>query len=130
MYHWRKVFSAIPTESIVRDNQERYYEVLEESGSLGESTPFIEFMLGVILKAIESANKNNVPRNVPKNVPLKRVVKIVSLIGKNKNITIIELANILEVTDKTIKRDIAKLKKENKLIRIGSLKSGHWEIKE
>ena len=48
LYHWRKVFNAIPTESIIRDNQERYYEVLEESGSLGESTPFIEFMLEVI----------------------------------------------------------------------------------
>jgi len=130
LYHWRKVFNAIPTESIIRDNQERYYEVLEESGSLGESTPFIEFMLGVILKAIESAKKSNVPRNVPKNVPLKRVAKILSLLGENKNLTIIELANILKVTDKTIKRDIAKLKKENKLIRIGSLKSGHWEIKE
>jgi len=87
-------------------------------------------MLGVILKAIESAKKSNVPRNVPKNVPLKRVAKILSLLGENKNLTIIELANILKVTDKTIKRDIAKLKKENKLIRVGSLKSGHWEVKE
>jgi len=130
LYHWRKVFSAIPTESIIRDNQERYYEVLEESGSLGESTPFVEFMLEVILKAIESSKNKNVPKDVPKNVPLKRVAKILSLIGKNKNITIIELANILGVVDKTIKRDIAKLKKENRLIRVGSLKSGYWEVKE
>ncbi|UCN00508.1 Fic family protein [Sulfurimonas sp. SWIR-19] len=130
LYHWKKIFSAIPTESIIRDNQERYYEVLEESGNLGESTPFVEFMLEVILKAIGNAKKSNVPKNVPKNVPLKRVAKIVSLINKNKNITIIELANILKVTDKTIKRDIAKLKKENKLVRVGSLKTGHWEIKE
>ena len=130
LYHWRKVFSAIPTESIIRDNQERYYEVLEESGTLGESTPFIEFMLSVILKAIESAKKSNVPKNVPKNVPLKRATKILSLVNKNKNITIIELSDILKVTDKTIKRDIAKLKKENRLIRVGSLKSGYWEVKE
>lgn len=130
LYQWRKVFSAIPTESIIRDNQERYYEVLEELGALGECTPFIEFMLEVILEAIGSAKKSNVPKNVPKNVPLKRVTKILSLINKNKNITIVELANILKVTDKTIKRDISKLKKENKLIRVGSLKSGHWEVKE
>jgi len=37
-YNWRDVFVVMPTESIVRDNQERYYEVLEISGSLGEST--------------------------------------------------------------------------------------------
>ncbi len=130
LYHWRKVFSAIPTESIIRDNQERYYEVLEESGTLGKSTPFIEFMLSVILKAIESAKKSNVPKSVPKNDPLKRAAEILSLVNKNKNITIIELSDILEVTDKTIKRDIAKLKKENRLIRVGSLKSGYWEVKE
>ena len=42
----------------------------------------------------------------------------------------VELANKLDVADKTIKRDIAKLKEQNRLIRVGSLKSGHWEIKE
>ncbi len=44
---------------------------------------------------------------------------------KNRDITIIELANILEVADKTIKRDVSKLKEQNRLKRVGSLKSGH-----
>jgi len=128
LYHYRKVFNAIPTESIIRDNQEDYYKALENSGSLGESTPFIEFMLEVILNTILKVNKENVPKNVPKNVPLKRLNEIMKLIQKDKNITILQLANILNVTDKTIKRDIAKLKNENKIARVGSLKSGHWEI--
>jgi predicted HTH transcriptional regulator len=70
----------------------------------------------------------NVPKNVPKNVPLKRVEKMVSLIVKDKDITISKLSSILGVTDKTIKRDISKLKDENKIKRVGSLKSGYWEI--
>ena len=40
----------------------------------------------------------------------------------------LELANRLGVSDKTIKRGIAKLKNENKLVRVGGLKSGHWEV--
>lgn len=72
---------------------------------------------------------NNVPINVPKNVPIKRLDKIVEIIAENKDITIAELSHLLEVTDKTIKRDIAKLKEQDRLIRVGSLKSGHWEIK-
>jgi predicted HTH transcriptional regulator len=116
---------------MVRNNQEFYYKALEDSGSMGESTPFIEFMLEIInrsLKEYIKESKKNVPLKVPKNVPLKRLDKIIALIKKDKDITIIQIADILDVTDKTIKRDIAKLKSENKIVRVGSLKSGYWEI--
>jgi Fic family protein len=128
--NYNPLFSLLPIESIVRDYQEDYYKALEKSSNIGESTPFIEFMLEMILKSINNTIKNNVPNNVPKNVPLIRLEKILKLIGKHKNITIIELADMLNVTDKTIKRDIAKLKKENRVVRIGSLKSGHWKVTE
>lgn len=121
------IFSLLPTESIVRDHQEEYYKAIENSTQMGESTPFIEFMLEMILQSMQKA-KNDVPKNVPKDVPIKRLNKIVELVVKNRDITIAELANMLEVSDKTIKRDIAKLKEQNRLTRVGSLKSGHWEI--
>jgi Fic family protein len=121
------IFSLLPTESIVRDHQEEYYKAIENSTELGESTPFIEFMLEMILQSMQKV-KNDVPKDVPKNVPIKRLNKIVELVIENRDITIAQLANMLEVSDKTIKRDIAKLKEQNRLIRVGSLKSGHWEI--
>ena len=128
LHKYKSIFGFIPIESVVRDNQKQYYKALEDAGSAGESTSFIEFMLEIILKTLKNLEKENVPKNVPKNVPLKRLDKILSFIDKNKDITIIELANILNVTDKTIKRDIAKLKIEDRLRRIGSLKSGYWKI--
>jgi len=121
------IFSLLPTESIVRDHQEEYYKAIENSTELGESTPFIEFMLEMILQSMQKV-KNDVPINVPKDVPIKRLNKIIELVIENRDITIAQLANMLEVSDKTIKRDIAKLKEQNRLTRVGSLKSGHWEI--
>ena len=59
---------------------------------------------------------------------IKRLDKIIKIIGENRDITIYELAKKLNVADKTIKRDITKLKEQNRVIRVGSLKSGHWEI--
>jgi len=105
-------------------------KALEKSVALGQSTPFIEFMLGIILKTIrqQKSNIKNVPLNVPNNVPLKRLNKILQLMENNKHITIMQLATILQVTDKTIKRDIAKLKSWHKIIRLGSLKTGHWKL--
>jgi Fic family protein len=122
------IFSLLPTESIVRDYQEEYYKAIEDSTNEGESTPFIEFMLEMILKSMQNIKDENVPKNVPKNVPIKRLEKIIEIISENKDITIIELSILLNVSDKTIKRDLSKLKEENKLIRVGSLKSGYWEV--
>ena len=123
LYSWKPIFIMIPVESVVRDAQERYYEALEDSGSLGESTPFIEFMLEAIMITCQ-----DVLLNVPTNVPLKRVERIVELILQNKEITIAQLALQCEVSDKTIKRDIAKLKDEGRVRRHGSLKSGYWVV--
>jgi len=85
-------------------------------------------MLEIILKTLKKLEKENVPKNVPKNVPLKRLKNILKYIKEDKNITILELSDKIGVSDKTIKRDITKLKNENKVVRIGSLKSGYWEI--
>jgi len=127
---YKDIFGGVPIESVVRDNQELYYKALEDSGSMGESTPFIEFMLKIILETLQKVKKEDVPRNVPRNVPLKRLDKIIEIITQNQNITIVELSNILKVTEKTIKRDIIKLKEQNKLIRIGSARKGHWKVKD
>jgi len=121
------IFLLIPTESIVREHQEEYYKAIEDSTEQGESTPFIEFMLEMIWQSILNIKKD-VPINVTKNVPLKRLDRIIEIITQNRDITIIELANILEVADKTIKRDISKLKEQNRLTRVGSQKSGYWKV--
>jgi len=130
LYEWKSIFSAIPIESVIKETQQEYYNALEASGSVGESTPFIEFMLEAILKACEDELKNekNVPINVPKNVPIKRLEKILSLVADDSSITIDQLAQRCEVSDKTIKRDITKLKEQGLIERQGSLKSGSWQL--
>jgi len=47
-------------ESIIRDNKERYYRALEEAGSLGESTLFIEVILETIKSSVKSSDKSSV----------------------------------------------------------------------
>ena len=130
LYNWKSVFLSIPVESVVKDAQEKYYEALEHSGSLGECTPFIEFMLEAILTTCEKVlyESQDVPLNVPKNVPIKRLEQIIQLIKENKSIRIDQLALECDVSAKTIKRDMAKLKSEGRVKRVGSLKSGCWEI--
>lgn len=56
--------------------------------------------------------------------------KICQLISNNNQITRIELAQKIGVSENAIKQQLAKLKKEGLLQRIGSTKSGHWEVKK
>jgi len=70
----------------------------------------------------------NVGKDVGLNVGIKRADQILNLIKENDTITAEELAVMFNVTERTIDRDIASLKKQSKLKRIGSKKTGHWEI--
>lgn len=66
--------------------------------------------------------------NVPENVPEKRREDILLIMKKNNQVTIAELAKQFGVTEKTIKRDIEKLKKDDRLKRVGPDKGGYWEV--
>lgn len=57
-----------------------------------------------------------------------RWVNISHLNIKNENVPIKKLDKILKIISKN--RDIAKLKEQNRLTRVGSSKSGYWEVIE
>lgn len=50
---WKAIFAWIPIESIIKENQEDYYNAISLSTSQGKSNIFIEFILEVINKAIK-----------------------------------------------------------------------------
>jgi|TARA_B110000967_G_scaffold207288_1_gene256239 Fic family protein len=54
------IFEFIPFETLISKEQEKYYKALSESDKSGQSTRFIEYMLGVIDNSIsELLNFNN-----------------------------------------------------------------------
>ena len=55
-----QIFEFLPFESLISASQEEYYQSLSLSDKLGKSTPFIEYMLGVIEKSLSQLlNYNN-----------------------------------------------------------------------
>ncbi|OJW51797.1 MAG: cell filamentation protein Fic [Alphaproteobacteria bacterium 41-28] len=51
------IFKFITVEELIRENQKGYYQVLSQCDKEGNSTKFIEFALGLILKALQSYRK-------------------------------------------------------------------------
>jgi len=70
-----------------------------------------------------------VPKNVPKNVPKKvRHEMILEIIEKNENISLNEIAEKFDITEKTVKRDMFELKEAGLVKRVGSKKGGRWVL--
>lgn len=53
LYHYHPAFEFIPIESLIREHQQEYYAALEASDRSGDSTAFVHFSLGIILKSLE-----------------------------------------------------------------------------
>ncbi len=47
------LFSYLPVESIIKSKQKEYYKALSQSDKAGNSTPFIEFMLGILDESLQ-----------------------------------------------------------------------------
>ena len=49
---WKGIFAWIPVETIVKEHQQEYYDVIAKCDAAGNSTAFIEFMLRCLLDAM------------------------------------------------------------------------------
>lgn len=55
---------------------------------------------------------------------------ILNIIERNNKASASEIANVLSVTQRTVERYIRELREEGQLIRRGSARGGHWEVKK
>jgi Fic family protein len=126
LHDYNPIFSSLPTESIVRNHQEEYYKALEDATSLGESTPFIEFMLSVILEAITKVGKEvgNKVGNLTENQEM-----IVHIMKDNSKVSAKLLSDEVGISVRKIEENVAKLKKLKIIERVGGTR-GHWEVKK
>ncbi len=74
LYKFKDMFQYIPIESIIRDRQSEYYKALEDASSVGESTPFIEFMLESIFQSIIYTPQDT-HQDTPQDERLRKVVE-------------------------------------------------------
>ena len=80
-----------------------------------------------MITKINSISKD-VGKAVGKDVGKDVGKELLSLIEKNPEITIPALAEILNVTSRTVERQLNRLKKENKIAREGGRKEGKWVL--
>lgn len=121
---WKIIFAWIPVETLVYENQNEYYKVLQQADNVGNSTIFVEFMLEMICNALkEISSSTDVVTNVVTNEE-----KILALLRHNKRMSASMLSVSVGITPRQAQRILAKLKEKGKIIRRGANKNGYWEV--
>ena len=136
---WHPLFLSLPLESVIKDHQQAYYHALEQADNQADSTPFIHFMLSVIQQTLAQNASVSAPLGEGKNAPVNTLINvtglktpeaILALLSNTPELTRQQLADTLNKDVRTIGRAISKLQKEGRLTRVGSDKTGHWQVTE
>lgn len=132
---WHPLFLTLPLESVIKEHQQQYYQALEAADQQADSTPFIHFMLSVIAQTLDQNAPANALVNAPVNqlidvVGLKTPEAIMALLSAKPALTRQQLADVIGKDVRTIARAIAQLQRAGKIARIGSDKTGHWEVRQ
>lgn len=120
------VFEYLPVESLIKANQQEYYNTLSVSDKAGQSTPFIEFMLSIILQSLEQVLQS---QNI--NLSTKdRILLFKEKIGNRKFSRRDYLQNFKNISAPTASRDLKWAVDENILLKFGEQRLAEYRFIE
>ena len=144
------LFEHLPVENMVHANQQAYYDAITASNNAGQSGPFIEFMLGEILKTLSEHQTLSITNGADstssvdqdfmmtfgKEFGVKFGVKfgvnekhVLLLLHANPSITIAEIAERIGISKRGVEKQMKKFRNLGIISREGSDRNGLWIIK-
>lgn len=109
------VFDYLPIESLIKEQQQAYYDTLAKCDKLGESTLFIEFMLTIIERALEELLSSQ-------PITLKgedRIQLFKNFIGNYTFSRKDYMRHFKDISTATATRDLREATKKNILVKTG-----------
>ena len=124
------VFEHLPVENMVYSKQQAYYEAINRSSDLGESGPFIDYMLEEILDAlVVHQGKSNADIAGEKGLNYQQQ-RVLGYLRADRHISAAKIAADLDMSPRQIERMLADMKAKGIIRRIGANRNGYWEIVE
>lgn len=114
-------FPQLPVENMVYASQSGYYKAIEESSELTDCSPFIDFMLGEILKTLKQSTAESPFLTASEQ-------NIIQFMREDASISARQLAEQCGMSARQIEKYIAELKKKGVLQREGARKNGKWKV--
>ena len=115
-------------ENMVYANQEAYYDAINKSSDLGDSGPFIDFMLEEILNALVGhRGKSNAEIADEKGLNYQHE-RVLGYLRADRHISAVAIAANLGMSARQVERILADLKKKGIIRRKGANRNGYWEV--
>ena len=122
------IFEHLPVENMVYSNQQAYYNAINRSSDLGDSGPFIDFMLEEILNAlVDHQGKSNADIADEKGLNFQQQ-RVLGYLRADRHTTAAKIAADLDMSARQIERMLADMKAKGIIRRIGANRNGYWEI--
>ncbi|WP_286914200.1 Fic family protein [Flavobacterium sp. UBA4197] len=119
------VFEYLPVESLIKQKQNEYYNKLSESDKKGNSTPFIEFMLGIISESLDGLlQSQSVTLHTEDRIRLFK-----DKIGKNKFSRKDYMQSFKNISAPTASRDLKWATEQDVLYKFGTLRLTEYQFK-
>lgn len=137
---WKGIFSWIPVETIVKEHQQEYYDVIAKCDAAGSSTVFIEFMLRCLFDAMKRIEDEpeEVPNKLPKKVPNKLRLQYPDLsdavwdvyleLKEDGYASAATVGSHLGISDRMVRKHISMLRDAGIIERVGGNKTGYWKL--
>lgn len=125
---WKSIFAWLPVETIVKQNQQEYYNAIARSDVAGDSTVFILFMLKCLQATIKHEVENKVDNKVEDKLLTDSEQRIVKLMTEDAHITIAEICKKTKLSAAGVNKILASLRNKGIIKRIGANKNGYWDV--
>ena len=139
MNHLQYEFGLVPVK-VVKEDKAEYIQALIEAREQESLEPFRAFMMDDHIRNLgkEIAEYKQSQQNDPISIatdpintfsdPIKQ--QLYQAVLRDGSLNYAGYAALIGVSEATVKRRFNELKKEGAIVRIGSNKTGHWEIKK
>ena len=133
-------FGLIPTK-ILKEDKEEYIKALVETCESEDLNVFREFMTATMIKNLthdmvvyrKSIDETSISGEKPQKSREKKVKsreKIIAMLSQDNTLSAAALAKRIGITPKAVEKQIAGLKADGALRRIGPDKGGYWQVVE
>ena len=127
--HWQPTLAYLPVESVIKTRQAKYYQALAKSDAASDCSSFVEFMLSTIKSALQQAVSHETTQEI-KHLTTQETTreKLLQLLREAPQFNRDQLAAQLSISANGVKYHLQKLKAEGRIVRVGSTKSGAWQV--
>jgi len=136
---WKGIFAWLPVETIVKEHQQDYYNVIAHSDAAGNSTAFVEFMLKCLLDAMENYEDNEeeveelhdkLHDKLHYKFPelSEKAFSVLEVLKTHPSLTAKNIGEQVSLSERQVKTYLNALKQAGIIARVGSNKTGYWKV--